>query len=144
MSQVWSDDGAKAALDLYITSPGSGLDGSVMCLFKQNLTVDKTLTLAALLAAEASFPGYSRKPLAAANWPPSVVSNHVASSTYGQTLAWTCAGGGTAESEYGYWVMNAGATKWLLADKFPTGPFPMVNSGDQISGQLTVTSQSHN
>jgi len=143
-TQVWSDDGAKDSLNLYLRTGGQGLDTYKVCLYKQNLALTKDTTLAQLLAAEAAFPGYSRLTLSYANWPAAVATAHVAQSTYSVQLSWTCTGGGTTESEYGWWIMDPGATKWIAADKFPAGPYVMLSNGDNISGSITLTSQSHN
>jgi hypothetical protein len=118
-------------------SAAHGWDGALVMLFLNNLTPSKT-TVKADLTTEASFAGYTRLTLAAANFPAASVAGDVASSVYAVTLTWTRSTSGTAQTVYGMAVLNSAGTKIIAAGNFDGGPYVIANAGDAINEVLTV------
>jgi hypothetical protein len=91
-----------------------------MRLFSGNITPGSTTTLAALLAGEASFTGYS--PAALTTWSSPTIdgtSAAITTSTQGQFTG--TASGGTGNI-YGYFLTNSGGTKLYGCERFAGAP----------------------
>lgn len=142
MATLYMADWAiEQSLDLYSGAGGAAdLDGCYACLFNLPSTAVSHSTLLGAIT-ESSFPGYARIHLNTA-WPASVVTAHVAATTWGATLTWTCTGGSGAQVVYGVYLLNGAGTKLLAIANFDSGPYTIVNNGDAISETLTVTMQS--
>ena len=134
------DDAARRKLDNYTgAATDVDLDGAIVALFVLPSTaVSHSTALSAI--TEATFPGYSRITLSGP-WPASAVTAHVASTTWGSTLTWTCTGG-SPQTVYGLYVLDPSGTYLLYVANFDGGPYTMQNNGDQIKVTLTETQQS--
>ena len=96
-------------------------------LFKSNTTPTEADTAATY--TEADFIGYTPIALTGATW--TVVAGAPSEATYPQQT-FTSTAGSQSQQVYGYYVVGAsdGVLRW--AERFPDGPYPIVNNGDQI------------
>lgn len=97
-----------------------------MRLFASNITISSTTTLAALLAAEATFTGYSKVQLTTWSTPALDGSNAAASlNTQGQ---FTPTAGGGSGNLYGYFITDSAGTKFYGAETFAAAPITVPQS----------------
>jgi hypothetical protein len=137
-----NDDGIKACLDSITGSAATPIGAGKLRLFKNNIAVSKATVLANL--TEATFAGYAAITLASVNWAAATVSGHLATSVDGVPHVFTRSTTGAGETEYGWYITDAGNTKLYACALFSTGPFTVTNSGDTITVNLTLTDQSLN
>lgn len=137
------DSGIQDALNSWTNqATPSLLSGGKVHLFKNNVTIDKTTALSAL--TESTFPGYSALSVATHTYPAASVASHLASSLASAAYQFQCTGGGSSEQAYGAYITDSGGTKLLCAWNFLAGPFTMVNNGDTVNTQPTLTQASAN
>lgn len=138
-----NDDGIKRQLDFYTGAGGAAdLNGGKcrLCTAPTSFTHSKVFGD----FAEATFNGYAAVTLSSANWPAASVSAHVASAVYAVTITFTCTGGGSPETVYGFYITDSGNTKLLYCSGLDGGPYTIQNNGDKVEITLTVQQQSIN
>ena len=85
---------------------------------------------------EADFAGYSR---VSTTWNAATLDTTAHKATMVAPVAtYLCAGGGTTNNVYGYYVVDA-SENLLWAELFTGGPFSMANFGDIIAFQPVLT-----
>lgn len=139
-----NDAGIADALDVWTGFTGASLLSTAKVgLFKNNaLTPGRATTLADVTGAnEAAYPGYARISLSA--FSAAAVAAHVATSSPA-TDTFVCTGGGSTESEYGGFIVDATGSVLLAVWEFSGGPFVMFNNGDTIQVSPTLSAQSLN
>jgi hypothetical protein len=109
-----------AELDTLTDMVSSLLGTWHMRLFSSNLTPSSTTTLAALLAAEASFTGYAAASLT--GWTTPSIDGTSAAITTSTTGQFTPTSAGGTGNLYGYFLTNAGGTKLYGAERFASAP----------------------
>ena len=83
---------------------------------------------------EATFTGYSAASLAGANW--DFTSGDPSFAQYNVTLFFTSTANQTAQSIYGFYVVQASSGILMWAERFTTAPFSIALNGDDI--QITL------
>jgi hypothetical protein len=96
------------------------LSTSYMRLFVSNIVIGPSTTLAALLAAEATFAGYSKVPLT--TWSTPTINSLGAAQTECTQASFTGTASGGTGSVYGYFLTNSGGTLWYGGETFSGGP----------------------
>jgi hypothetical protein len=128
------DGGISKMLDKLLTAYGNTL---VLKLFKSNTTPAAGDTAATY--TEADFPGYAASNCT--NWTASTVASSVATSSADQKT-FSRSSTGTAQNIYGYFVLDSGGNL-LFAERDPSAPIPLTNSGDAylVTPKFTYQSQ---
>ena len=104
----------------------------VLKLFKNNNTPADTDTAATY--TEAAFTGYAALNLTGATW------NAAAGGTitYSAQQTFTCSGA-SAESIYGYFIVQATSTVLVWSERDASAPFAIANSGDAVKITPTIS-----
>jgi hypothetical protein len=123
------DDGITKALQNLIAS-GQIWDGCWIRLFTNNITPSDASVVGDF--TEATWSGYGSIQLTAANWAAVSVSAHVATAAYTVTIAFTRTVTGSAASNYGWYVTDAGKTKVFAAARFLSAPLTVTAAGDAV------------
>lgn len=110
------------------------LNGCVIRLYTVNITPGPTTTLASLLAAEASFPGYT--PFTINDWSTPTINTSNDAQTSTGSPAWTPTAAGGTGNLYGYFLTNAAGTKWYGAELFTGAP---LSSAQSVPFNVDVT-----
>lgn len=94
---------------------------------------DLTPTSASVVGdfTEADFTGYAAVNLTAANWGKSLASTVVL--LYNTAVAFTSSAGEQAQDIYGYYVTRTTTGDLVYSERFPDGPYSIVNNGDKVS-----------
>jgi len=106
------------------------LAGVKMGLYKVELTVDKTLTLAALVAAKATYATYVKQTIL---WRAVSVNDAGEVEVQSEPLFWTPTDSVTPNSMWGLWIEDAGAVKLYWAGQFDSPPVPFNSTLDQLT-----------
>lgn len=103
-------------------------------LYKSNTTPAETDTEASF--TEADFTGYASATLTGANW--SVTPGAPSEASFAQQV-FTSSADQTSQDVYGYYLtqLTSGRAQW--AERFPSGPYPIANSGDNIGVTPKIT-----
>ena len=116
-------EGVALAAFLNKTAP----QDQVLKLFKNDVTPGEADTAATY--TEATFTGYSSKPLTGATW--TVTPGAPSTASYPQQ-SFTSGADQTAQSIYGYYVVQATSGTLLWAERFTGAPYVIQNNGDAI------------
>lgn len=119
----YPDVGVVAMCDHLTTA----IDPAEIKLFKNNYTPVAGTTLANL--TEADFSGYASVVLA--GWTAAAIGAGGRAYSQADLVTFAHNGGVTANSIYGYWVVDSGGTL-LWAERFATAPITMSGLGDSI------------
>ena len=95
-------------------------------LFSANLTPGAATTLPTLLADEASFTGYSRVVLS--TWSAVTIDGTTAAIATSTQAQFTPTAGGGSGNLYGYFLVNALATKFFGVERFPSAPLVVAQN----------------
>lgn len=137
MSLVVPQQGEIDALAAFISAV---LNGVKLRLFSSNLTIGPSTTLSALLAAEATFTGYTSNTLTAWSTPTIDMTGRAATVCTQPSFTGTASGG--TGSLYGYFYTSSAGTKLYGAESFASGPisYPQ-NQAFQFDTTYTFLSQ---
>lgn len=80
--------------------------------------------------------GYAAKVVAGGSW---TITPGDPSQAVNAEQIWTFTG--AAPSSYGYYVTRNSDNKLMFAERFPDGPYPIANNGDQTKVTPTFTQQ---
>lgn len=114
--------------------------GLKLRLYKNNYTPSQSTVIGDFSGNEANFSGYAAATPAMGA---SSTISHKATSVDAATRTFTHNGGGTANTIYGYYVTDAGATIVYWAERLPA-PVTMGSNGDTINVTLQLTLNSEN
>lgn len=117
MPLIIPQEGEIDALSSFIASV---LSSAKLHLFVTNLTLGPSTTLAALLAAEATFTGYS--PFVTTTWSAPVIDGTGRASTTCTQPTFTGTASGGTGNLYGYFYTNGLDTKLYGCQTFGSGP----------------------
>jgi hypothetical protein len=96
-------------------------------LFQSNTTPAETDTAATY--TESSFTGYAGINLTGANW--TLTAGNPTSADYAQQT-FSSSANQTVQQCYGYYLTQVTSGTLVLAERFPDGPYPIANNGDQV------------
>jgi hypothetical protein len=105
----------------------------VLKLYVNNITPSHTDIAGTY--TEASFTGYAAITLTGASWN----SASGGSISYSSQQSFTCSTTGTTQNVYGYFVVQASSGTLVYAERDPSAPFPITNTGDSIKLTPTIT-----
>lgn len=114
----------------YLLAKDTTVKTLTLRLFSNNFTVTDTTT-ATELTELSSTNGYTPITLTGSSWSASVTGS---SFSY-PTQTWTFTG--PKGNIYGYYITDSSGAL-LMAEKFPSGPYNVQNSGDVINVNLTL------
>jgi hypothetical protein len=123
MSLVIPQDAEKDALTAYISGV---LNGVKIRLFASSVPIGPTTTLSSLLAAEASFSGYTPNVLTV--WSAPTIDMTGRATTQCTQPSFTGTAGGGTGSLYGYFYTDSGGTKFYGAETFAGGPLSFAQN----------------
>ncbi len=132
MTLVLPDTGELIALKALFNNT-AGQDVKIK-LFTNNITPSESDTAGTY--TEANFTGYAALTLLGANW--TFTGGAPSSASYAQQTFASTANQAT-QQVYGYFVVQATSGTLLYAERFPAGPYPIANNGDQILVTPTFT-----
>jgi len=121
-------DGAEQTLK-YFVGQTSSTELLYLRLYSNNITPTTITTLADFV--EVTGGSYTQKTLAADAWD---VSGNVATS---DTQIWNFTSG--VGNIYGYYLVGQTSGKLYASERFTSGPFNIVNPGDQVSVTATIS-----
>ena len=104
----------------------------ILHLFINNVTPSNTDTAATY--TEAVFPGYAAITLAGGTWN----AASARSIAYSAIQTFTCSGVST-DNVYGYYLTQATSGTLVWAERDPSAPFAVRNSGDKVQITPTIT-----
>lgn len=122
--------GENLALEMVVNKTAA--QNLVLKLFQSNTTPAEGDT--AVTYTESTFSGYVAATLTGASW--GAASG--GSIAYAQQT-FTHNGGGTSNSIYGYFMVQASSGTLFLAERDGAAPFSMTNNGDNIKITPTIT-----
>lgn len=109
-------------------SAPQAVENLTLKLYKNNITPADTDTAATY--TESTFTGYAAVALTrGAGW--TLTPAKPSSATYTQQT-FTSSANQAVEQAYGYFIVGATSAKLYWAERFPNGPYPISNNGDQI------------
>ena len=108
----------------------------VLRLFTSNTTPADTDTTATY--TQASFTGYTAKTLAGSSW--TVTPGDPSEASYAQQT-FTSSASQTAQTVYGYYVIQSSSTELMWSERFTDGPYVVTNNGDEIRVTPKLTFQ---
>lgn len=97
-----------------------------MRLFASSVTINSATTLAALLAAEATFTGYVKAALS--TWAAASLDGSNAAASLNTQGQFTPTSGGGSGNLYGYFLTDSGGTKLYGAETFSGAPITVAQS----------------
>lgn len=106
----------------------------VLCLYKSNTTPGETDNTASY--TEADFTGYSALTLTAASW---VITEGAPSNAAYPQVTFTSSAGSQSQNVYGYFLKRVTSGRIAWAERFPDGPYQIVNNGDAIKVTPIIT-----
>ena len=135
MTIVVPNVGETVALKAFLnnTAPQDG----VLKLFKSNTTPSEGDTAGTF--DEGTFTGYSSAALAGANW--SFTAGDPSIATYSPTLTFKSSATQTAESIYGFYVVQTTSGILMWAERFSDGPYTINFNGDNINITLKLAAE---
>ncbi len=136
MSLIVPDEGEVAMLDMLVN--GDGMAGLHLRLYQNNLTPDQDTVLADF--TEATFSGYAED---SPSFGAAATVSHKGKIVDTAARDFTHSSGGTSNTVYGYYLVNAPDTKVLWAERFSSPQVVAVN-GDKITITLALTENSEN
>jgi hypothetical protein len=123
MSLIVPQEGEKDALSAFIAAV---LDGVKLRLFVTSIALGPATTLSSLLAAEASFSGYSPNVLTV--WSTPTIDGTGRAATMCTQPSFTGTAGGGTGGLYGYFYTDSGGTKLYGAETFAGGPLSFAQN----------------
>jgi hypothetical protein len=108
----------------------------ILKLFTSNTTPADTDT--ASTYTEASFTGYTAKTLTGASW--TVTTGAPSEASFAQQ-SFTSSASQTAQTVYGYYVIQTTSTELMWSERFTDGPYTVTNNGDEIRVTPKLTLQ---
>lgn len=130
---VLVDNGESLALQALLNKTAQD-ENLVLRLFKSNTTPAETDTAGTY--TEADFTGYSAITLTGSSWTVSGTSPTTAS--YAQQT-FTSSADQSSQNIYGYYITRATTGDLVWAERFPAGPYPIANNGDNIKVTPQIT-----
>lgn len=115
----------------YQLNVGGGGTNLTLCLYKNNVTPTVTDVLGTY--TEATFTGYASVTLLGGTW---AVGSGPVIATYA-TQTFTSTANQTLQQIYGYYLKRG--ANLVFAERFTDGPYSIVNNGDSISVNLSLT-----
>ena len=106
----------------------------VLRLYSSNTTPAETDTTATY--TEATFTGYAAITLTAASW--TVTEGAPSNASYAQQT-FTSSAAQATQNIYGYHFTRVTSGRIAWAERFPAGPYPIANNGDNIKVTPTFT-----
>lgn len=103
-------------------------------LYKSNTTPAETDVAGTY--TEADFTGYASAALTGASW--SFTPGAPSEASYAQQT-FTSSADQTQQDIYGYFVVQQTSGTLLWAERFPAGPYPIANNGDNIGVTPKIT-----
>lgn len=130
MPLVFPDQGENIALEAIVNKTAP--QNLVLKLYKNDITPGESDTEATY--TEADFTGYSAITLIGSSW----------GAASGGSIAYpqqtfTSSANQTAQSIYGYYLVQATSGKLVYAERFSNGPYTIANNGDAIKVTPTIT-----
>ena len=132
MALLVPDVGENLVLEMIVNKTAA--QNLVLKLFQSNTTPAEGDTAGTY--TEATFSGYSAATLTGASW--GAASG--GSIAYAQQT-FTHNGGGVSNSIYGYYITQSVSGTLFLAERDGSGPFTLVNTGDNIKITPTITAE---
>ena len=108
----------------------------ILKLFTSNTTPADTDT--ASTYTEASFTGYTAKTLTGASW--TVTTGAPSEASFAQQ-SFTSSASQTAQTVYGYYVIQTTSTELMWSERFTDGPYTVTNNGEEIRVTPKLTLQ---
>lgn len=105
-------------------------------LYKNNITPGETDTAGTYTVAD--FTGYSDFNFTAASW---TYSAGNPSDVHYAQQAFTSSAAQSAQSIYGYYVIQVSSGTLVWAERFPDGPYTISNNGDEIRITAKITAE---
>lgn len=130
MALMFPNTGENLVLEMIVNKTAP--QNLVLKLFSSNTTPSETDTAGTY--TEATFSGYAAITLTGASWG-AAASGSIA---YAQQT-FTHNGGGTSNSIYGYFVVQATSGTLLYAERDASAPFTLANNGDNVKITPTIT-----
>lgn len=106
----------------------------VLRLYTNDITPAEADTAASY--TEATFTGYAPITLTAANW--TVTEGAPSNASYAQQT-FTSSANQTPQNVYGYYFTRVTSGRIAWAERFPAGPYPIANNGDNIKVTPVLT-----
>ena len=129
MALVFTNSGENLVLEMIVNKTAA--QNLVLKLYSSNTTPSETDTAGTY--TEATFSGYAAITLTGASWGTASGSIAYAQQTF------THNGGGTSNSIYGYFVVQATSGTLLYAERDGSAPFTLTNLGDNVKLTPTIT-----
>lgn len=130
MALVFPDVGENLVLEAIVNKTAP--QDLVLKLFQNNVTPSEPSVAASF--TEATFSGYAPIPLTGASW-----GAASAGTIANIQRTFTHDGGATANSIYGYYIVQATSGTLLFAERDASAPFLLQNSGDNIKVTPAIT-----
>jgi len=138
MALVVPQDSLVDCLSAWISSV---LNSCKIRLFVSNITPGSSTTLASLLAAEATFSGYS--PVLLTTWSAPTIGGSGGADTLCTQPSFTGTALGGTGNLYGYFLTNSGGTVYYGAERFASAPLSFAqNTPFNFDVKYTFISQS--
>lgn len=131
MALLFPNTGENLVLEMIVNK--NAAQDLTLKLFKSNTTPAETDTAATY--TEADFSGYVAATLTGSSWG-SASSGTIA---YGSQQSFTHNGGGTSNSIYGYFVVQATSGTLLYAERDASAPFTLANNSDNVKITPTIS-----
>lgn len=132
MALILPNDGEVDALSYYVNKLAP--ENLILRLFQNNITPAEGDTTATY--TEATFTGYAAITLTGANW--TITAGAPSVAAYAQQ-AFTSTAGSQNQPIYGYYLTRATSGRIAHAERFPDGPYNIVNNGDKINITPQIT-----
>lgn len=137
-----NDKGSETILSAQLGVSSSLFANGKLRLFQNNVLCSDSTLLSAFV--EANFPGYAAITWASGDWNAITITAHVANTTPVSAFAFECTGGGSSQNIYGWYLTDSTGAYLLACCTFAAGPYPVVNNGDAVNCEPTMTGQSVN
>ena len=112
----------------------SAAENAILRLYQSNTTPAETDT--AVTYTEATWTGYSAITLTGASW--SVAEGAPSEASYAQQT-FTSSAGSQNQNNYGYYTTRATSGRIAWAERFPSGPYTIIDNGDNIKVTPKIT-----
>ena len=126
MAVVVPNKGAQEILKRATNNSATG--DLTLKLFENNYTPIEASAVADF--TEATFTGYASQGIPGSG---ATITDADPSEASWAAKTFTSSAGSQSKNVYGYYVVNAGGTVCLWAERFTDGPYPIVNNGDTIT-----------
>lgn len=125
MTMIVPNNGEGDAAEYFVNKQSP--QNLVLRLYKNNITPAETDAAAAY--TEADFVGYAALTLAGASW--TVTEGAPTNASFAQQ-SFTSTAGGQNQDLYGWFATRVTSGRIACAERFPTAPWNIANSGDKV------------